>query len=112
MNRSAGRNRRMEASLPERRFRSAAQYYLAGRPFYSSLLIRRVVQLCGLDATHRVLDLGCGPGQLAMAFAPFSKQVVGIDPEPEMLRIAREEAAQAGLPIEFREGSSRELDTV
>ena len=61
----------METSLPERRFRSAAQYYLSGRPFYSSLLIRRVVELCDLDATHRMLDLGCGPGQLAAAFVPF-----------------------------------------
>jgi SAM-dependent methyltransferase len=93
-------------------FHTAAHYYLRGRPPYAMTLIRRVVQLCGLDATHRVLDLGCGPGQLALAFAPFSKQVVGIDPEPEMLRVAHEEAARAGLAIEFREGSSRELDTV
>src|SRR5262245_4898832 len=74
--------------LEPSRFRTAAQYYLRGRPPYAAGLIRRVVQLCGLDATHRVLDLGCGPGQLALAFAPFVGQVVGIDPEPEMLRIA------------------------
>jgi SAM-dependent methyltransferase len=91
------------------RYHTAAQYYLRGRPPYAAALIRRVVQLCGLDTTHRVLDLGCGPGQLARAFAPFVKEVVGIDPEPEMLRIAREETARAGLTIEFREGSSREL---
>jgi len=80
----------MEASLSERRFRSAAQYYLAGRPFYSSLLIRRVV---GLNATHRVLDLGCGPGQLAAAFGPFVGEVIALDPEPEMLEIARKPQA-------------------
>ena len=81
MNRSAGRSRCMEACLSERRFRSAAQYYLAGRPFYSSLPIRRVVELCGLNATHRVLDLGCGPGQLAAAFVPFVEEVIALDPE-------------------------------
>jgi SAM-dependent methyltransferase len=68
-----------------------------------------VAQICGLEAAHRVLDLGCGPGQLALAFAPLAGQVVGVDPEPEMLRIAREEVARAGLPIEFRAGSSRDL---
>jgi SAM-dependent methyltransferase len=36
-------------------------------------------------------------------------EVLGIDPEPEMLRIAREEAARAGRSIRFREGSSTEL---
>src|SRR5262249_18309672 len=33
----------------------------------------------------------------------------GIDPEPEMLRIARQEAGRAGLRIDFREGSSRDV---
>lgn len=93
------------------RFHTAAQHYLRGRPPYPAALIRRVVQLCGLDRGHRVLDLGCGPGQLALAFAPFVAEVIGIDPEPEMLRIARIEAARAELPIEFREGSSDELGT-
>jgi SAM-dependent methyltransferase len=93
------------------RFRTAAQFYLRGRPPYAAGLIRRVVQLCGLDTTHRLLDLGCGPGQLALAFAPFTGQVIGVDPEPEMLRVARGEAARSGLHVEFREGSSHDLGT-
>ena len=71
LNRLEDRNRHMEPPLPERRFRSAAKYYLFGRPSYSSLLIRRVVELCVLNATHKILDLSSGPGQLAVAFAPF-----------------------------------------
>ena len=50
------------------RFRSAAAHYLRGRPAYSDALIRDVALLCGLDGTGRLLDLGCGPGQLARAF--------------------------------------------
>jgi SAM-dependent methyltransferase len=91
------------------RFHTAARHYLQGRPPYAAALIRRVVQLCGVDASCRVLNLGCGPGPLALAFAPFVGEVIGIDPEPEMLRIAREEAARAALRIEFRAGSSGEL---
>lgn len=91
------------------RYRTAARHYLTGRPAYAEALIRRVAQLCGLNADHRVLDLGCGPGQLALAFAPFVREVVGVDPEPEMLRVAREEAARAGRVIDFRQGSSRDL---
>lgn len=75
--------------LLQRRFRSAAKYYLSGRPSYSSLLIRRVVELCALNSTHKMLDLGCGPGQLAMAFAPLVRELRALDPEPEMLEIGR-----------------------
>jgi trans-aconitate methyltransferase len=90
------------------RFRTAAEHYLAGRPPYSARLIARVAQLCGVGAADRVLDLGCGPGQLGRAFAPGVAEVVGIDPEPEMLRIAR--GMSAGLTnVEWREGSSYDL---
>jgi SAM-dependent methyltransferase len=91
------------------RFRTVAQHYLQGRPAYAAALVRRVAQLCGLDRSCRLLDLGCGPGQLALAFAPYVGQVLAIDPEPEMLRIARQQAAAAVGNIEFREGSSRDL---
>jgi SAM-dependent methyltransferase len=97
-----------------RRFRSAAAHYLPGRPAYADLLIRRVASLVGLrreDAGLRredaglqredaglqrrdaVLDLGCGPGILARAFAPLAGSVVAMDPEPEMLRAAAEACA-------------------
>jgi SAM-dependent methyltransferase len=101
----------MTASIPfdPRRFRTAAAHYLAGRPPYGPLLIQRVAAACGLGRTHRVLDLGCGPGQLAVAFAPSVSEVVAIDPEPEMLRAAAENAATTGVEIRLLEGSSYDL---
>jgi SAM-dependent methyltransferase len=91
-----------------RRFRSAAQHYLAGRPAYAPRLIRHVARLTGLAQEHRVLDLGCGPGMLAGAFAPLAGEVIAMDPEPEMLRIA--EAAYGGRGrIRFVHGSSMDL---
>jgi SAM-dependent methyltransferase len=91
------------------RFHRAAHHYLHGRPPYAKGLIGRVAQLCQLGPVSRLLDLGCGPGALALEFAPLVGQVVGIDPEPEMLHIARQEAARAGPRIDFRLGSSEEL---
>src|SRR5271166_1891815 len=99
----------MESPSPQRRFRSAAEYYLSGRPSYSSLLIRRVVELCALNDTHKILDLGCGPGQLAMAFAPFVREVTALDPEPEMLEIARKSAYSGHFKINFVQGGSYDL---
>ena len=83
-----------------RRFRSAAHHYLAGRPGYAPRAITRVIALCGLKPEDRVLDLGCGPGQLACAFAPHVREVVGVDPEPEMLRLARQDGPDNALWIE------------
>lgn len=90
------------------RFRTAARHYLAGRPAYSPRLIGLVAQLVGLGPEDRVLDLGCGPGMLAGAFAPLVKEVVAVDPEPEMLRIAEEEFGGSGQ-IRFVRGSSFDL---
>ena len=72
----------MTAPLPfePHRFRTAASHYLAGRPPYAPSLIRGVAELCGLSDVHRVLDLGCGPGQIAAAFAFFSGSVVAWTP--------------------------------
>jgi trans-aconitate methyltransferase len=58
-----------------RRFRTAAAHYLAGRVAYPPRLISRVAEICGLEASGRLLDLGCGPGQLAKAFAPFVRWI-------------------------------------
>jgi ubiquinone/menaquinone biosynthesis C-methylase UbiE len=90
------------------RFQTAARHYLAGRPPYAPQLMRRVAQLCDLRGTDRVMDLGCGPGQLARAFAALAAEVVAIDPEPEMLRIAAEASPGIGN-IAWHRGSSYDL---
>jgi SAM-dependent methyltransferase len=100
-----------EESFARRRFRTAARHYLRGRPAYADLLIRRVAELCRLTRDSRLLDLGCGPGQLALAFAPFVAEVTAVDPEPEMLRIASEHAAEVGVAIRFLAGSSDTLSS-
>lgn len=45
----------------------------------------------------RVLDLGCGTGQLALPLARHVGEVVGLDPEPEMLTEAAARARAAGV---------------
>ena len=83
---------------PER-FKTASRYYTTGRPAYPKLLSRRVAQLVGLDRGASVLDLATGPGFLAIDFAPHTGPVTAVDPSPEMLSAARENAARAGVSI-------------
>jgi SAM-dependent methyltransferase len=91
------------------RFHNAAPHYLSGRPAYSPALIRRVAQRAGFDGTQRLLDLGCGPGQLSLAFASWVASAVAIDPEPAMLEVASQLGAGIAPNIEYRQGSSYDL---
>jgi ubiquinone/menaquinone biosynthesis C-methylase UbiE len=99
----------MTIAFDAHRFKTAAQHYVQGRLSYPSALIERVVSLSELRSFHRVLDLGCGPGFLAAAFAPHVREVVGIDPEPAMLEQAVSYAAERGVQAKFLQGSSYEL---
>ena len=96
------------APFEPRRFQTAAAHYLRGRPPYPMRLIRQVAMLAGLGAGDRVLDLGCGPGQLAAGFAALAGEVLAVDPEPEMLRRAEELAGKTGR-VTFRRGSSYDV---
>jgi SAM-dependent methyltransferase len=100
----------MTIPFEARRFRSTAAFYTRFRVPYPDPLIARVAERAGLKAGDRLLDLGCGPGQLGIAFARISgADVTGLDPEPEMLETARAEAAAAAVSVEFVEGSSYDL---
>ncbi|MEU0427450.1 class I SAM-dependent methyltransferase [Streptomyces canus] len=44
-----------------------------------------------------MLVVGCGTGQVALPFASRVRSVVGVDPEPDMLRLARDAADAQGI---------------
>lgn len=63
-------------------------------------------------ADDRVLDVACGTGivaRLAVAKVAPQGRVVGLDLNEGMLATARRLAAEAGLPIEWRQGDARSL---
>jgi SAM-dependent methyltransferase len=50
----------------------------------------------GLDGSARLLDVGTGPGSLALLLAPHVGEVVGVDADGAMVAEAEREAARAG----------------
>jgi SAM-dependent methyltransferase len=68
--------------------------------FYAALAEERAATL--------ILDLGCGTGRLARLLAAAGRSVVGIDPDPEMIRVAR--AAATAAKITWRLGTSDSAD--
>ena len=91
------------------RFATTAELYEQYRPPYSAEFFRAVAQSLTLSRQHALIDLGTGPGLLALGFAPYAGRVVGVDPEPEMLAAARTAAVRAGADVTFVEGRAEDL---
>lgn len=89
-----------------RRFRTTVAAYTRFRLGYPDGLIRRVIAAVGLQPGDPVLDLGAGPGLLALKFAQAGMAVTAIDPEPEMLEALNNAAKAANLAVRALLGSS------
>src|SRR5215475_5404952 len=63
----------------------------------------------GVTPGTRLLDVGCGAGQLALIAARAGAQVVGCDIAVNWLEKARARAATEGLEITFEEGDAESL---
>ena len=62
----------------------------------------------GLGA-RRIVDLGCGTGTLTCELAVYDRDLVGIDPSPMMLAVARRKPGAER--VQWVEGSSRAIGT-
>ncbi len=72
--------------------------------------IQRLVTAARLKGNERVLDVACGPGYIAEAFARSAKEVIGVDLTEAMLAIAEERTKQRGVAnVLFRRGDVQEL---
>jgi SAM-dependent methyltransferase len=91
------------------RFDSTVPFYARYREPYHASFFREVARREGLHGRERLIDIGCGPGSLAIGFAPYVKSCVGVDIETEMLAAARVEAARAGVHVELLQARIEDL---
>lgn len=72
---------------------------------------RHLVKQAGIKKGHRVVDLGCGTGTLALLIKSHHPKadVFGLDADPKVLAVARAKAAKAGLNIRLDRGMAFEL---
>ncbi|MCP3459479.1 class I SAM-dependent methyltransferase [Bradyrhizobium sp. CCGUVB23] len=91
------------------RFATTAALYENLRPPYPPEFFRSVAGRLALSARSALIDLGTGPGLLALGFAPYVGRIVGVDPEPDMLDAARRAAARAGRNLSLIESTAEML---
>jgi ubiquinone/menaquinone biosynthesis C-methylase UbiE len=60
-------------------------------------------------AEGRVLEIGIGSGLNLPLYRPPVRSVIGLEPSPELLRMARGRAAATAVPVEYLEASAETL---
>jgi ubiquinone/menaquinone biosynthesis C-methylase UbiE len=83
------------------------QKYIVRDVRYKTLLI----QQANIQAGHKVLDLGCGTGTLALMAKESQPDadVFGLDADPEMLNVAKQKADEKRLSATFDVGFTNQL---
>jgi SAM-dependent methyltransferase len=77
-------------------FEGTAAYYRQGRKPYAPGLADALAAHLSLDGNGRLLDVGCGPGSVALLFAHLFDSVIGLDPDAGMVAEAERAAREAG----------------
>jgi ubiquinone/menaquinone biosynthesis C-methylase UbiE len=78
-------------------FTRQAARFAAAAPIRNQEALDRIVEWSGAGPQDTVLDVACGPGLLACAFARVTKHATGIDMTPAMLEQARQSQQEQGL---------------
>jgi ubiquinone/menaquinone biosynthesis C-methylase UbiE len=72
---------------------------------------RKLAGQAGLESAHRVLEIGCGTGNLSLLVKRMKPrlEVTGLDPDPKALARAGRKARAAGLALQLDRGFADQL---
>jgi ubiquinone/menaquinone biosynthesis C-methylase UbiE len=96
------------------RFLPARFFDLAAALTRERLWRRLVVERVAGQPDDVIVDVGCGTGSLALLLhgSQPEARIIGVDPDPEMLAIARRKAREAEAALDFAAGMGHELVAV
>ena len=102
---------------PEPRFDREAAFDEDYLYFYRDLLtpertaadVELIWKLLELEPGLELLDLACGHGRIANPLAERGLRVTGLDVTPYFLQLARADAAERGVEVEYVEGDMRSI---
>jgi len=81
-------------------FDEVAAEYDRRRPTYPDELVDRACRVAGIGAGDRVLEIGCGSGQLTRSLAARGLQVTALEPGERLIALAEQNLAGVGQ-VEF-----------
>ncbi|HWJ75001.1 MAG TPA: class I SAM-dependent methyltransferase [Kaistia sp.] len=91
------------------RFATTAETYRRFREPYPAGFFALIADGLALDGHQALIDLGTGPGVLALGLRPYVGSILGVDPEANMLAAARSDAAAAGIELPLIAGRTEDL---
>ncbi|HEY3249041.1 MAG TPA: class I SAM-dependent methyltransferase [bacterium] len=101
--------------VPALRFEALSRVYDPLMERWPAARRMRAAVIAALDLCPglRVLELGCGPGRLAVAVKRRHPSLVveALDADPAMIARARELARESGVDVDFREADVARLPT-
>lgn len=89
-------------------FGRVAEEYDRVRPEYPASLVDSACRVGGLVPGSRVVEVGCGTGKLTGALAERGLRIDAVDPDAEMIAIARRRLGDA--PVRFHLGGFETLE--
>lgn len=96
--------------LRRERFTGFAELYDEFRPSTPVETLRTILSIYGSVNDIEIADIGCGTGLSTFLWAPHAKQVYGIEPNVDMINIARNNLVAAPVEgVQFINGSSTDI---
>lgn len=100
----------MLATLDRSPFAGTAQFYDRFRAPYARAAFDFIVEAYDLREDVRVLDLGCGPGTIAIPLSYAVAEVVAVDPDADMIAEGRRLAASRGRQnVQWLQSSAEDI---
>jgi 2-polyprenyl-3-methyl-5-hydroxy-6-metoxy-1,4-benzoquinol methylase len=85
------------------------EYYKCPFYDYTSYRLEKIVALARPGAGRRILDLGCGPGEIAVRCARQGAEVFGVDVSRDALRLSAKRAADNNVKLALFEFDGRRV---
>jgi SAM-dependent methyltransferase len=82
-------------------FNEVAVQYDRNRPAYPDALVDQACEVAGIGAGDRVLEIGCGTGQLTRSLLTRGLRVTALEPGDQLIHLAEENLKDTG-EVEFR----------
>jgi cyclopropane fatty-acyl-phospholipid synthase-like methyltransferase len=93
-------------------YQGTYEYYEEYRPSILKEVIDVIVKHFDVKPTDRVLDIGCGTGQVALAMEGKCVEMVCLDPDPGMLKQAKQATKNSKIRLIWINSSAEDLGKI